>query len=328
MIRILINSRTDALAEEYATRLKNEYDVIAKLEELKNHMASKRKFKRHVEYLSDIIDNYDNIIRAKPSNFDNIVSVLLSDQEFCQKTPPIPKSKGKATKKQRPVPFYMLVVHAMGYEWARNHLLPTFMIRLGIKSCVYCNAQYGITLKKEDNTYTSSYEFDHFKPKSVFPHLSTTFYNLQPSCGHCNRLKWKNDAKFNLYTESFISSRPFKFSLSKKSILEFMLFQDDEKLDIRINASENGLLDSQENLFKISKKYESHRDEAAELIILSKIYNSSFLKQLNNSILDRHPQYYDRYMDVILGFPIDERQVHKRPLTLMKQDIAKQLGLL
>lgn len=55
----------------------------------------------------------------------------------------------------------------------------------GRNTCTYCNRQYTITLK-EDGEFITRPQFDHWFPKSVFPLLALSFYNLIPSCSICN----------------------------------------------------------------------------------------------------------------------------------------------
>lgn len=60
-------------------------------------------------------------------------------------------------------------------------------MKLGIKACVYCNASY--TVATDDDRAT--FQIDHSYPKSKYPFLCTSFFNLQPSCMHCNQIKSK-----------------------------------------------------------------------------------------------------------------------------------------
>lgn len=325
MIRIAITSDILELASSYKDDVKSGYDPIAKLTELKTNLHRNRGIKKHIAYIDDIIRHYDSIMLATPSEFDSVIRVSLSEAELS-------KEVSCAGKKKKKVTFYTLIVKAMGYEWIRNNIFPKYMAQLGIKCCVYCNAQYGVSIKRDKASYTSTYEIDHFKPKSKYPHLSTSFFNLQPSCGHCNQTKGDRDSLFNLYIELPLANpstiRPFEFSLPTNKIIEFLLTQEENRLEIKLDSTDSGLLINHNQRFKVDKKYYCHKDEAAELIIKSKIYNKAYLQQLQSSFGPAIPQFYNRLIDVILGFPTEGKDVHKRPITLMKQDIAKQLGLL
>lgn len=320
MLRIPINDYVSNLASQYANDIKVGFDAINRLQNLRKNLSRKRVYRRHVGYIDEIIQKYDSILVTKPSNFDTVLTTILTEAELGKSIP-----YGKSGKKEK---FYKLLSKTLGYEWVRNHVLPKYMISLGIKSCVYCNAQYGVTIKRDKKSFTSSYEIDHFKPQRLYPHLSTSFFNLQPSCGHCNVSKGDKSAMFNLYTDIPSPLRPFAFNIQMDSVLKYLLSCDENHLEINVTSSDCALLNNHEERFKIKKKYECHRDEAAELVVKSRIYNKAYLNQLVTSFGAVLPQFHSTIKDIILGFPTDEKGIHRRPLSLMKQDIGKQLGLL
>lgn len=57
--------------------------------------------------------------------------------------------------------------------------------RLGLRTCPYCNANY--TRASAKGRFRA--DLEHFFPKSKYPYLSVTLYNLFPSCHTCNKLK-------------------------------------------------------------------------------------------------------------------------------------------
>ena len=58
--------------------------------------------------------------------------------------------------------------------------------QLGVKVCPYCNRMYTTTLFGE---YRIRPDFDHFYPKSKYPYLAVSLFNLIPSCSICNTKK-------------------------------------------------------------------------------------------------------------------------------------------
>lgn len=58
--------------------------------------------------------------------------------------------------------------------------------QLGVKVCPYCNRMYTTTLFGEDKIRP---DFDHFYPKSKYPYLAVSLFNLIPSCSMCNKRK-------------------------------------------------------------------------------------------------------------------------------------------
>lgn len=329
MRRILITPRVETIAAKYADDIKT-YDAPAKLLDLKKQIKSQAGAKSYTEYIDDIINNYYNIIIVQPDDFDkyNPDPKLDMSHEFT-----VPRKKKDGSIKNEKVLFYKLIVEALGYDWVRNHSYPKFMTQLGIRTCVYCNAQYGVSMEKAKGSriYTSSYEIDHFRPKSKYPYLATSFFNLQPSCSHCNGMKNNNDAEFGLYTKDANDIRPFRFGLEAASIPQFLLTCDSERLNINFDVTDNkysSLKANHEKRFRISAKYGKHKEEASEIVVMSQIYNKAYIDQLVAEFGNQVPHLRNQILNVVMGFPTHEEEIHKRPLTLMRQDIAKQLGIL
>lgn len=331
MRRILITNRVITLANDYANRL-TDYEATNKLTELKNIISPQAGSANYVAYIDYIVANYRDIITATPDQFDryNPNSALDLSKKFSH-----PKQKKDGTTVNESLKFADLIVEFLGYEWVRNHCFPLFMNELGIRTCVYCNAQYGVSMEKPKGkgrkVYTSSYQIDHFKPKSKYPYLATSFFNLQPSCAHCNQMKLKKDAEFQLYTTNQADLVPFRFRLTPSSIIDSLIMCDSEKLEIGFDvrdAKDAALLANHENIFRISSKYDKHKEEASEIVIQSKIYNKAYIDQLVAEFGLKVPHLRKHILNVIMGFPTDEEDINKRPLTLLRQDLAKQLGLL
>ena len=57
--------------------------------------------------------------------------------------------------------------------------------RIGLRTCPYCNVNY--TRVSARGRFRA--DLEHFFPKSKYPYLSVTLYNLFPSCHTCNKLK-------------------------------------------------------------------------------------------------------------------------------------------
>ncbi len=62
-----------------------------------------------------------------------------------------------------------------------------FVETIDLKTCPYCNRNYTFIVDEESGKLRP--EIDHFYPKSIYPFLSMSFYNLIPSCPICNHTK-------------------------------------------------------------------------------------------------------------------------------------------
>ena len=156
----------------------------------------------------------------------------------------------------------------MRYDETRAKKLIQYIHKMGIRTCVYCNAQYAITFVSDEESF-ATYDLDHVWAKSSYPFLCTSFFNLVPSCPYCNKLKSKNPSDFNLYTEDEKEIDPFEFRLTRASKLKYYLSNQDDDLEISMAASDKGDQTNAANhnlLFHIDQIYSSHKDVVAEII--------------------------------------------------------------
>lgn len=65
------------------------------------------------------------------------------------------------------------------------------------KFCPYCQQNMAITLYRDKKSQAIRPTLDHFYPKSLYPYLSLSLYNLVPSCFNCNS-SLKGDTDFFL----------------------------------------------------------------------------------------------------------------------------------
>lgn len=278
-----------------------------------NHNVSWDKYFR---YVKNIIRHYDDIIALKPSQFDIYHIKYFNELTGSDLARNIISSKH----------FYELVVEAMRYDDVRNTEYAPYVRKLDIKTCIYCNAQFSLPThgKGNANTDVTTYEIDHFYPKSIYPFLCTTFFNLAPSCGPCNRRKSDNKVEFCLYTEDKSECSPFHFLLSKQSVTNYLITNKKDDLDFAIEG--NGNLLESHKVFYLDDIYKEHKDVAEELVWRHKIYSQAY----RNSILSQFKKIFDKQEDddcyrLLFGIYPSSTHIHKRPLTLFSRDLSKQL---
>ena len=80
--------------------------------------------------------------------------------------------------------------------------------------------------------------------------------------------------------------------------------------------------------FKIEEIYESHIDEINDLIRLKKLYSIDYLVKLRSllSNVDSNVSMKELYR-LAFGVHYEEKNFIKRPLSKMKKDILKELGI-
>ena len=334
MKRIFIDKKITELSKTYSKNLflnRNtngrrgpKFEMpLKKLEKLEKKLQKEKATMQYADYVSVIINKYSILKKIKPHYFD------CFDKKYFQlfntidlDSHPIPGEKK----------FYELIVDAMRYDEARTEFLP-YARKLGIKACVYCNTQLAATVGKDDTSLKGMYELDHFYPKSKYPYLCTSFFNLQPVCAYCNKSKNDNKAMFSLYSTDYNKINPFGFKLDKKSLIKYMLNQNCEDLKVNFDSAEIDpatrvkLIDDHNKHFHISELYETQKDLAEEIVWKSKIYNKSYQTILKKSFSKLSLKQSD-FNRLIIGNYDKIEDVHKRPMAKFIQDIARQLKLI
>lgn len=334
MRRIRINDDIQKMANcfsknLFANRRKNFDMPIDKLKSLETLLRTKSQGEKYAEYVHTILVNYSDILKLKPNEFDSYKIKKFSNLTDVQLRNPVPgfsEVNGIANTH-----FYELVVDAMRYSDLQKKDYRPYIRKLGIRTCVYCNAQYALTTT-ENNGERVTYQLDHFKPKSEYPFLCTSFFNLQPSCGHCNQSKSNKPALFGLYTEDDDLS-PFLFHVDRASIIKYMLSHDCDCLNIKLDVDPKSaqnlkLLQNHQEIFHIDQMYSELKDSVEEIIWKSNIYNKTYRDQLKRQFKNLFPNGIVNFPRFFYGFYISEDEVLKRPLTKLMQDLSKEIGLI
>ena len=274
MRRILIDDRVRGIAKSFKDFLENGLGGKYKapkthLGELANNSLLNPQQKQYVQL---IISEWDNLIVLEPP-FDVTIqkfeSIFATDKIATEELGNNPKS---------PILLYKEIVKAMRYDYVQEKVYPKIIDQLGIKTCVYCNAQYAFSYDNGKDSF-QNYEIDHWMPKSKYPYLCTSFFNLQPSCPKCNKSKSSKDdiLPFCLYTHDGSKLNPFDFSILHLSCAQYLATHDRDMLRIIFSSKEPGLKDNMDTLFHISTQYQAHKDVVEELIWKKQIYKLRFL---------------------------------------------------
>ncbi len=328
MRRIFIDGTIRQMAKDFRTDLCNSsYGRITPLSgliRLKNILADANQ----IDYVEAIISNWDDLIIAEPDTyiteweplFDSIIPKAQIETATYETT----ETDNQGNTQKVTHTFYKSVVAAMRYDYVQDTVYPKYMSKLHIKTCVYCNAQYAISVEGYIN-----YELDHALPKSKYPYLCTTFMNLQPSCSRCNKSKSNKEEDatrtlFRLYTTKQNDIDPMQLRLDSASLAK-NLSDPKQKLSINFSCINDTKLEKGQNeFFHIKKLYQAHTDVAEEIVWKSRVYDSIALDNYKKTFtkLGFTESQFRRF---ILGNYAEKEDVHMRPLAKLIQDIAKQL---
>lgn len=262
-------------------------------------------------------DRLSNIILISPDDIKNEISIL-------KRIPMNSQPKGSKSLKN-------YILDALNYKSLRTEFYPKYFKEIGIKACVYCNSQLTIAaVKNLKNEYSAKFDVDHYHSKDYYPFLSICLFNLYPTCASCNRLKSRKKVEFELYSDelSKTSSSSYKFKLDPYAKAKFLTTKSSDGISFVFQEPiySPGITNFNE-LFHIEEIYKTQYDIIEELIIKSQIYNRTYLKTLksNFSKLSLHPELFKR---TLVGNYTDDRDLHKRPMSKLMMDIAKDLELI
>lgn len=316
------------------TDLKNEFHNARRIEinegtSRNPYWVLSRSMPQHyVNYVNDILADYQSgkLLKLKPtaflgeiSNKDKIVSHLIVNRSMRI------DGVNKASLSN-------CLIDAMHYKEVRDKIVPPIYRKLELKTCVYCNANYTIS----DADGEGYYDLDHWKPKTFYPFLCISFFNLQPSCPSCNRRKSASDTPFfGLWDDTGRRDLDvLKFHLEERSLVNYLVFLKREMLKVKLEATDSrnqiqkAIRDNTEQRLHIETRYVEHNDYTEEVVWKSKIYNASMIQSFRDS---RFGTLVPKQADLerfVLGTYTDPEDIHKRPLTRLAIDVAKQLGML
>lgn len=326
MKRLLIDDKLRELAKEYKKALAKKFTAkpTKKLEDLKSQLDPV-VYAEERTYIQHIIENYDSIILLEPEKFGEYHEEFFNKADVSKIV--IKTVKDRKTKKTKieEKKLHERIVECMRYEDVRTNIYPLLFHKLNLHTCPYCNAQYLDVVERKAGE-RGNFQLDHAYPRSKYPWLCITFFNLIPSCGSCNLAKHADAPVYNIYTNDYGKLYPFHFRLETKSLLRYLLTQDGKMLKIELDTTEEGL-ENYEQDFSIESLYSAYNDVVEEIIWKAKIYNESFKANLEDSLGKLFP-YCGDFTRFIVGNYTDPRDILKRPLALLMGDIARQLKLI
>lgn len=350
MRKIFIDSNVQAIAEEYRDEVLKHLHYGSQ-KNLVNPLKKMKRFKKYFEdgevkepsgkdaqgktiyaqipnatmyqdYLQIVIDHYQNdLLTLHPSDFttlnDSLLTTLGKDGSLLDKELKVGSKKADS--------FHNLLISSLMYNEIRTYIYPKFLKKVGVKTCVYCNANFAIT----DKDGVAYYTVDHWKPKSKYPFLCISFFNLVPCCFSCNRNKGDDDDEFfRLYEDDANADlNVLHFELPPKNEAEYMLTHNADALSVELKESNPLYKDVCKNMDKklhINAIYQEHKDVVEEAIWRKYAYNDENIKALKASFAESKLALTDDDVKrFVLGTYYDDDDIHKRPLSRLRKDIQK-----
>lgn len=271
------------------------------------------------DYINLLIADYPKVLTLEPIEWkqyiDKYNEVLKREPNMLTTKVAYRQTKKKVLKGI----LYERIIECFQYAKARV-ILGEIHQQMGLKSCVYCNAIP--TMSKNGEVF---YQMDHYLPQSLYPFLGTCFYNLQPSCGVCNDHKKTQDCDFGLYvnSEQHKELSPFRFVPKVKNLDG----PYPECEDIQFRGKEANVTKeskAHEEMFHINNLYAGYKDEVSALYADAYKMNPSMV-EVNAACLGIPATKEDVLAYMSGHLSLEEKDIHKKTLTKLKQDTIKQL---
>jgi len=337
------NENLEKLAQIHYDLLCNKFkfSISKRLNDSLSKYNRKRKdiYLKYVFLLEYINKNLEDIIIGNPSKLElykKKLTQLSKDFEF-------KKQENKKTSEQKEILkdlnkiFNYETFSSNGFRKSKtekdekNYFYSgnVFIQNLGLYVCPYCNRN---TIYSINNGENRTSELDHYYPKSKYPFLALSFYNLVPSCKVCNKIKLDNDDKeyINPYDDRFDMNKNMKFSIKIKDSTFYHSikgFSIEYKYDDKISDNEKNRIKNNLNDFKLKDLYQNHKDIVLELIQKEAIYNESYLNELLTQYEGTLFKNKEDLQRLISGGYISDEEIGKRPLSKLIKDISKELNL-
>lgn len=235
------------------------------------------------------------------------------------------------------------------YDNFRNSQAVKLIRKLNIRVCPYCNRNYMELYNEGEKGKIAKHvfkgELDHYFPKSQYPHLAISVFNLIPCCKICNHEKHENDSRV-LYPYSNNNKLTCKFTLSmltdddefditfnekiheyqKNDVTYIQGTSDNFKINIKsIDSEFNDLVRNSNKAFKLEKKYNSSKSYVKELLRKRYIYTEEYANILSGTFNEVFKAPED-VKKTIFSNELNESDYKDRPLSKLTYDILKELN--
>ena len=260
-------------------------------------------YQRKGKVRTHFIDNMERIVLSKPEDFGTIIN------EF--------NNKFKEDGAEDFNDFKRYMVNQ--YKLMRNRQGNWLLQKLNIRVCPYCNRSYTFTINTKSKRISP--EFDHFYPKSIYPYLALSFYNLIPSCPVCNHIKANDEIDIHPYIEGFSNNSKFRIDKIENCILS----DDYNEWEIYFEKTDTKF-DKNIKVFGLRQLYNQHKDYISEIVFKARAYNSD----VYNSIIKTFKEQglTEKEMKrIIFGTYLELEDVGLRPLSKLSKDIIEQVGI-
>ena len=321
--------------KEYLANVKDSYKES--LENLKDHKVKVKKKKdeteedyqkREEKYLSEVKAIVDFLSTEGKLDDDRIKNILVGEVPYLEKAMvKIGQIESIEIQKEFERVYTNFSNRKFGHQWAE---------KLGVTVCPYCNRSYIFTVEKDARNGKVRPQYDHFFPKSKYPYLAVSMYNLIPSCAVCNSGKSDKDSfkdqkvqYLNPYVEGYGTKTFLQITPKKKKdrirgcvgLAEEYTVKPKSAPDVDKDAAKR--IQDTWDLLKLGPLYEKHSDYIRNILQAKQIYTEEYLDQLMKSFPGAFDDMDDLKNVVYFNY-LDEEEWGKRILAKLTHDLEAE----
>lgn len=207
-----------------------------------------------------------------------------------------------------------------GRTWAQT---------IGVTVCPYCNRSYIFTTSKKGTRP----QYDHYFPKSKYPYLALSMYNLVPCCALCNGLKHDDDTVDNPiiypYQDSYGHQAEFEaVGVNTDNIASWLGAAIEYTIKLRykdgITPDLKKKIEQSVKTFRIEDLYSKHSDYIRDILRTAYIYHDDYFEGL----VIQYPELFHSQQEaknfVFFNY-LEEKEWGKRVLAKLTHDIAQKI---
>jgi hypothetical protein len=236
-------------------------------------------------------------------------------------------------------------IHSLKYYTSLGKLLKTFDYEtlighsksnsywlaklIGHNTCVYCNRQYIFTIEKDggknDQNRIVRPVFDHWFPKTKYPLMSLSLYNLIPSCSICNSsVKGEKELTLEGYVHPYVPEPDglnFTFEANCLGV---------NRWELNIKRAAGSKEDNTIKAFRLDEIYAVHGDlEVKDIMDLHDAYTSGYLQDMVTLLQNGNVSYTkEQLYRMIFSAEMNSDQFLDRPFSKLKHDLLKFIGFI
>lgn len=202
---------------------------------------------------------------------------------------------------------------------------------IGVTVCPYCNRSYIFTSNKKGTRP----QYDHYFPKSKYPYLALSMYNLIPCCAVCNGLKHDDDTAENPiiypYLDSYGNQVKFEANgVGHDNIASWLGAATKYEIKLQYKDGMDPYLkkriEQAFKIFKLEDLYSKHSDYIRDILRTAYIYHDDYFEEL----VIQYPNLFHNKQearDLVFFNYLEEKDWGKRVLAKLTHDIVTEANL-